>query len=162
MMTTNEQNILRADSSPPPGTQTVDILLVEDNANDLELTVRTLRKHVLTTHIAIARDGVEALDFIHATGSFSGRDVNQRPRLILLDLKLPKLDGIEVLRRIRDNESTRHIPVVMLTSSREVRDIERAYKFGANSYVVKPVDFESFTRSVSELGEYWIALNETL
>lgn len=137
----------------------VEILLVEDNPSDVELTLHALRKHHLANRIQVVRDGAEALDFIFGTGAFVGRDLGETPRVILLDLKLPKLDGREVLRRIKADPRTRKIPVVMLTSSREERDIIESYHLGVNSYIVKPVDFARFAAAVEQLGLYWLLLN---
>lgn len=137
----------------------VEILLVEDNPNDLELAVRSLRKHNLANHLQVARDGVEALDFIFGTGAFAARNGTAHPRVILLDIKLPKVDGIEVLRRVKSDERTMTIPVVMLTSSKEERDVVESYRLGANSYIQKPVDFDGFARTVAELGMYWMLFN---
>jgi len=137
----------------------VDILLVEDNPNDAELALHAFRKNKLTNKIHLVRDGAEALEFIFATGQYAGRDVTDQPKVILLDLKLPKVDGLEVLRRVKEDPSTKSIPVVMLTSSREERDIVEGYRLGVNSYIVKPVEFEQFTNSVRELGMYWLLLN---
>ena len=136
------------------------ILLVEDNADDEELTLRALRKHNISNEIVVARDGVEALDFLFGTGAHSGRDVSDLPELVLLDLKLPKLDGLEVLKRVRADPRTRLLPIVILTSSKEQQDIVNGYGFGANSYVRKPVDFEQFLDGVKQLGLYWLVLNE--
>jgi len=142
------------------GFETVDILLVEDNPTDGELTLRALRKGKLANHIVWLRDGAEALDFLFRSGSYSERpDVN--PKLILLDIKLPKVDGIEVLKRIKTDERTRIIPVVMVTSSAEGRDITDSYKLGVNSYVVKPVEFEQFSETVAKAGFYWMLVNKT-
>jgi two-component system response regulator len=138
----------------------VEILLVEDNPNDVELTLHALQAHNLANRIHVVRDGAEALDFIFSTGAYQERTAKNGPRVILLDLKLPKVDGLEVLRRIRDDERTRVIPVVILTSSREERDIVESYKLGVNSYIVKPVDFEQFTESVRQVGLYWVLLNQ--
>jgi len=138
----------------------VDILLVEDNPTDAELTMRALRKGNLVNQITWVKDGAEALEFIFRSGAYAGRP-DQNPRLILLDLKLPKVDGIEVLRRIKADEQTRTIPVVMVTSSQEGRDITESYKLGVNSYVVKPVEFEQFSETVAKAGFYWMLVNKT-
>jgi len=130
----------------------VDILLVEDNANDAELTLRALKQRNLANQVHVCRDGAEAMDF------FSG-GAGPVPKVVLLDLKLPKVDGLEVLRRLKQDGRTKSIPIVVLTSSREEPDIERAYALGANSYIVKPVDFEAFARAVSDVGLYWLLLN---
>ena len=130
------------------------ILLVEDNPRDAELTLRAFRKHNLANSVSVAHDGVEALDILFDP------DGAERPRVILLDLKLPKLDGLEVLRRLKSDDRTRSIPVVVVTSSNQDPDIKTAYELGANSYVVKPVDFESFMKTMSELGFYWLAVNQ--
>ncbi len=137
----------------------VDILLVEDNPNDAELTLRALGKHRLANNIVFASDGEEALDVLFARGPYEGKPV-ARPRLILLDLKLPKVDGLEVLRAVRSDSRTSLIPVVVLTSSKEDRDLAECYRLGANSYIVKPVDFDKFVEAVRELGYYWLLLNE--
>ncbi|HVY18722.1 MAG TPA: response regulator [Bauldia sp.] len=136
------------------------ILLVEDNADDEALTLRAFAKNKITNPVAIARDGVQALDYVFGTGAHAGRDVNERPAVVLLDLKLPKLDGIEVLKRIRADERTRLLPVVILTSSKEEQDIIDGYRFGCNSYVRKPVDFDQFLEAARQLGLYWLLLNE--
>jgi CheY-like chemotaxis protein len=136
------------------------ILLVEDNADDEMLTMRALKKHNLVNEVVIARDGVEALDFLFGTGDHEGRDLTVMPQLILLDLKLPKVDGLEVLRRLRAFKSTRLLPVVILTSSNEEQDRIAGYGFGANSYIRKPVDFTQFIDAVRQLGLYWLILNE--
>lgn len=137
-----------------------EILLVEDNPNDVELTLRALQKQNLANKVFVVRDGAEALEFIFATGAFAHRKIENQPKVILLDLKLPKVDGIEVLSRIKADERTRHTPVVMLTSSQEDRDVMATYNLGANSYVVKPIDFGNFVHAVSELGVYWGLLNK--
>jgi two-component system response regulator len=139
--------------------ETVDILLVEDDPADAELAMRALRKGNLANHVTWVKDGAEALEFIFRTGAYSGRS-DRNPRLILLDLKLPKVDGLEVLKRIKEDERTRVIPVVMVTSSAEGRDIVESYKLGANSYVVKPVEFEKFSDTVSKAGFYWMLVNK--
>ena len=141
-------------------THIVEVLLVEDSLEDLELTQRALRNANLGNHIQVARDGAEALDFIFCEGEHAGRKIEDTPKLILLDLKLPKVDGLEVLQRIKDDSRTRHIPVVVLTSSKEQSDLIRSYQMGVNSYIVKPVNFESFATAVQELGMYWLLLNQ--
>lgn len=138
----------------------VEILLVEDNPNDAELAIRALKKHNLANKVHIAKDGVEALDFIFGTGSYADRDVNDKPKVVFLDLKLPKIDGLDVLRKIKSDERTKTIPVVVLTSSTEERDIIESYQLGVNSYIVKPIDFDKFVDAVSELGLYWLLLNQ--
>lgn len=138
----------------------VEILLVEDNPNDVELTMRALQKQNLAGKVFVVKDGAEALEFIFATGAFAARKIDNRPKVVLLDLKLPKIDGIEVLRRIKSDERTKHTPVVMLTSSQEERDVLDSYNLGVNSYIVKPVDFSNFVHAVSELGVYWGLLNK--
>lgn len=135
----------------------VEILLVEDNLNDIKLTFHALKANRLTNEIHVARDGAEALEFLHGDDS-NARTI--RPRLILLDLKLPLVDGIEVLRAIKSDDRTRNIPVVVLTSSREEPDIQTCYELGVNSYIVKPVDFDQFTRAVGDIGLYWLLLNQ--
>lgn len=142
------------------GPSEVEILLVEDDPNDVELTLRAFRARNLTNQVFVARDGAEALDFFFGEDGHPLRDIGVMPRVVLLDLKLPKVDGLEVLRRLRADERTRALPVVVLTSSSEEPDIAAAYRLGANSYIVKPVDFESFARAVSEVGLYWVLLNE--
>jgi two-component system response regulator len=138
----------------------VEILLVEDSPEDLEMTRRALRNINLGNSIQVARDGAEALDFIFCEGEFSGRQIEDTPKLILLDLKLPKVDGLEVLQRIKGDARTRYIPVVVLTSSKEQVDVVKSYQLGVNSYIVKPVNFEGFTKAVQELGMYWLLLNQ--
>jgi len=138
----------------------VEILLVEDNPNDVELTLRALRKQNLSSKVFVVKDGAEALEFIFGTGSYSVRQVDDHPKVVLLDLKLPKVDGIEVLRKIKSDPRTKDMPVVMLTSSQEERDVVETYKLGVNSYIVKPVDFSNFVHAVSELGLYWGLLNK--
>ncbi len=139
----------------------VEILLVEDNPSDVELTLHVLRRYNLTNHIEIVHDGVEALDFVFCTGAYSHRNIENGPKVILLDLKLPKVDGMEVLRRIKGDPRTKTIPVVVLTSSREERDIVESYQLGVNSYITKPVDFEQFVEAVRQLGFYWLLLNQS-
>ena len=136
------------------------ILLVEDNGDDELLTLRALKKNSIRNNVIIARDGVEALDYLFGTGAYSGRDLSIMPQLILLDLKLPKIDGLGVLRRIRADERTKLLPVVILTSSNEERDRIQGYGLGANSYVRKPVDFEQFVEAIRQLSLYWLVLNE--
>jgi len=138
----------------------VEVLLVEDNIHDAEMTIRSLKKVNLANNLVHVKDGEEALEFIFAQGKFAGRDLVNAPKLILLDIKMPKVDGIEVLRRIKADEATRCIPVVIMTSSKEERDIVSSYKLGVNSYVVKPVDFEGFAKAVSQLGLYWLITNQ--
>ncbi len=138
----------------------VEILLVEDNLSDAELITRALRKVNLANHLIHVKDGEEALEFIFATGAFSGREKKYIPRVILLDIKMPKVDGIEVLRQIKANSETKRIPVVIMTSSKEEQDIIRSYELGVNSFVVKPVEFNDFAKAVSELGLYWILINQ--
>jgi two-component system response regulator len=138
----------------------VEILIVEDTPEDLELALRALRKANLTNRIQIAREGAEALEFIFAEGKHSGRKVEDGPKVILLDLKLPKIDGMEVLRRIKSDPRTKAIPVVVLTSSKEQKDVVESYQLGVNSYIVKPVNFERFAAAVQDLGMYWLLLNQ--
>ncbi len=138
----------------------VDILLVEDNPRDAELTLRVLRKHNLANRLVHVKDGQEAMDWLFGTGAYAGRDVDHHPRVVLLDLKLPKVSGLEVLRALRADERTRTMPVVVLTSSREERDLVESYTLGVNSYVVKPVDFENFSAAVAETGHYWLIVNQ--
>jgi CheY-like chemotaxis protein len=138
----------------------IEILLVEDNPDDLELTLRNLRKHRLANRIEIARDGAEALDFIFATGAYTHRRIKDHPRVILLDLKLPKVNGLDVLQRLRADPRTRSIPVVVLTSSPEDRDMVESYNLGVNSYIVKPANFAQFAEAVRQVGLYWLLLNQ--
>jgi two-component system, response regulator len=138
------------------------ILLVEDNPDDEALTVRALRKNNIANTLSVVRDGAEALEFLFCTGAYASRDPRELPQIVLLDLKLPKVDGLEVLRRIRSDERTRLLPVVILTSSREEQDLIQSYRLGANSYVRKPVDFNQFVDAVGQLGLYWLVLNESL
>jgi two-component system, response regulator len=141
--------------------ENVEILLVEDNPNDEELTLYALKKINITNHIQVVRDGAEALEYLFCTGAYAHLRINDPPKVILLDLKLPKLDGLEVLERIKADPRTRIIPVVVLTSSQEERDIVESYQLGVNSYIVKPVDFEQFVDSVRQMGLYWMLLNKT-
>jgi two-component system response regulator len=137
----------------------VEILLVEDNITDAELAIRALRKNNISNSLIHLTDGAEALDFLFAKGKYAGRNTNNKPKVILLDLKMPKVDGIEVLKEIKANEETKTIPVVVLTSSKENPDVEKSYLLGANSYIVKPVEFENFKKAVSEIGMYWLLYN---
>lgn len=136
------------------------ILLVEDNPNDEELTLIALRKNKIMNDVVVARDGEEALDYLFCRGKYAGRDMEMLPAVVLLDLKLPKVTGLEVLRRIRGDAHMRRLPVVVLTSSKLDRDLDEAYDLGANSYIYKPVDFEKFTEAVGQMGMYWVLLNE--
>ena len=141
-------------------TNEVEILLVEDNPNDVELTLRALKKNNLKNRVHVVKDGAEALEYIFANGAYAHRKIEDHPRVILLDLKLPKVDGLQVLRQIKSDERTKVIQVVVLTSSKEERDLVESYKLGANSYITKPVDFDSFVKAVAELGLYWLLLNQ--
>ena len=136
------------------------ILLVEDNVDDVDLTIRALKKHNILNEVVVARDGAEALNYLFGTGAYAGRDLSVPPQVVLLDLKLPKLSGLEVLKRLRENERTRLQPVVILTSSREEQDLTDSYGLGANSYIRKPVDFSQFSEAVRQVGLYWLVLNE--
>jgi two-component system response regulator len=136
------------------------ILLVEDNQDDEELTVLAFQQGNLANKVVVARDGAEALEYLFGKGSYEGRDVSELPQIMLLDLKLPKIDGLEVLRRIRDDERTRRLPVIILTSSREDQDVIESYNLGANSYIRKPVDFVQFAEAIRQLQLYWLVLNE--
>jgi CheY-like chemotaxis protein len=138
----------------------VELLLVEDNPQDLELAQRALKKANFSNHVQVARDGAEALDFIFGEGPHRGREVTDAPKLVLLDLNLPKVDGLEVLRRLKGDPRTQSIPVVVLTSSKEQQDVVESYKLGVNSYIVKPVDFEGFAAAVRDVGLYWLLLNQ--
>jgi CheY-like chemotaxis protein len=137
-----------------------EILLVEDNPDDVELTLRAFRKSNIANDVVVVRDGVEALEYLFATGQYSSRDPDALPQVVLLDLKLPRVDGLEVLQRVRAHPKTKLLPVVILTSSTEERDLLNGYSLGANSYVRKPVDFEQFADSVKQLGLYWLVLNQ--
>jgi two-component system response regulator len=141
-------------------TNAVEILLVEDNPADVELTLRALKKHNLANKVHTVNDGAEALDYIFATGAYAHRKIENAPTVVFLDLKLPKVNGLEVLRKIKVDKRTKMIPVVVLTSSAEERDIVESYKLGVNSYIEKPVDFDKFLNSVQELGFYWVLLNK--
>ncbi len=136
------------------------ILLVEDNPDDVELTLRALKQYNIRNQIAVVRDGAEALDYLFATGAYAGRDTSAMPAVVILDLKLPKVDGLEVLQRMRADERTKLVPVVILTSSKEEKDMINGYKLGANSYVQKPVDFTQFVEAARHLGLYWLVINE--
>jgi two-component system, response regulator len=138
----------------------IEILLVEDNSDDIELTLHALRKENLANHIQVARDGEEALEFLFCNGAHADRSFERPPRLILLDLKLPKVDGMEVLRRLKADARTKSIPVVILTSSKEERDLVKGYGLGANSYIQKPVDFDQFRETVKNVGLYWLLINQ--
>jgi two-component system response regulator len=138
----------------------VEILLVEDNPSDVALALHALKKHHLTNHIEVLRDGAEALEFLFGTGAYARRDLSSGPRLVLLDLKLPLVSGLEVLRKLKADPRTQPIPVVMLTSSSEERDIVESYQLGVNSYIVKPVDFEQITEDMRTLGMFWLLLNQ--
>jgi two-component system response regulator len=138
------------------------IMLVEDNPDDEALTLRAFNKNRISNPVIVARDGVEALDYLFGTGHHAGRDLSIMPAVVLLDLKLPRIDGLEVLRRIRANERTSLLPVVILTTSKEQQDIYEGYSLGANSYIRKPVDFENFIQAVGQLGLYWLVLNEAV
>ena len=136
------------------------ILLVEDSPDDELLTIRALKKNNILNEVVVARDGVEALDFIFGRGTYADRDPSELPQLVLLDLKLPKVDGLEVLRQVREDERTCRLPVVILTSSKEENDLAKSYRLGANSYIRKPVDFNQFSEAIKNLGLYWLVLNE--
>ena len=139
-----------------------EILLVEDNINDAELAIRALRKNNIANYIIHLKDGAAALDFIFCNGQYQGRNINNIPKVILLDLKMPRVSGIEVLEKLKSNELTKKIPVVILTSSKEHPDLEKCYQLGANSYIVKPVDYDKFTKTVNELGIHWMMINQPL
>lgn len=143
------------------GHNEVEILLIEDNPDEAELTIRGLKKYNLANSLLHIDDGEEALEFIFSKGKYAGNKDILQPKLILLDLKLPKVDGLQILRELKAHDSTKSIPVAILTSSKEERDIIESYKLGVNSYIVKPVNFESFTKAVSELGLYWVILNQS-
>jgi len=138
----------------------VEILLVEDNPNNVELILHALKKNRISNHFHVVRDGAEALEFIFCTGAYAERSIQNPPKVILLDLKLPKVDGLEVLRRIKADPRTQATPVVVLTSSGEERDVVKSYRLGVNSYIVKPVDFKKFTEAVNQIGLYWLLLNQ--
>lgn len=140
----------------------IEILLIEDNLNDAELTIRALKKNNVANNIIHLQDGELALEFLFGTGNYANRNINEKPRVILLDIKMPKVTGLEVLEKIKSNIATKTIPIVMLTSSKEHPDVEKAYLLGANSYIVKPVDFDSFRKTVNDLGIYWMLINNAL
>jgi CheY-like chemotaxis protein len=140
--------------------EAVEILLVEDNPNDAELTLRALKKHNLANRVVHVSDGEQALDFMFARGAFAARKVEEGPKVVILDLKLPKVDGLEVLKALKSDPATKAIPVVVLTSSREEKDIIESYQLGVNSYIVKPVEFEKFIVAIRDLGLYWLLLNQ--
>jgi two-component system, response regulator len=144
------------------GYKQIVVLLVEDNDDEAELAIRELKKNNLANDLLRVNDGEEALEFIFGTGRYEGRDVECPPKVILLDLKMPKVDGIEVLRAVRNDDRTKKIPVVVLTSSNEEKDIVSAYELGVNSYIVKPIDFQKFSNSIKEIGYYWLVLNKTV
>jgi CheY-like chemotaxis protein len=139
----------------------IEILLIEDNKNDAELTIRVLTKNKIANNITHLKDGASALDFLFGKGEFSSRNINNKPKIILLDLKMPKVDGLEVLAKIKSEELTKQIPVIVLTSSKENPDVEKAYLLGANSYIVKPVEFEGFAKAIADVGLYWMLLNQS-
>ncbi len=139
----------------------LDIILVEDNPSDVELTLDALQTHRLSNRVKVLRDGQEALDYFFCTGAYAGREACEQPKVVLLDLKLPKIDGLDVLRKLRADERTKTLPVVVLTSSNEHRDRIKSYDLGVNSYIVKPVEFDKFAEAVAEIGFYWVLLNAT-
>ncbi|HWY80013.1 MAG TPA: response regulator [Candidatus Sulfotelmatobacter sp.] len=139
-----------------------DILLIEDNPNDAELTLHALKKNNLANNIFVVKDGEEAIDFIFATGQYTNRNINFPPKVVFLDLKLPKVSGIEVLRKFKSNEKTKTIPVVVVTSSQETQDIQECYTLGVNSYIQKPIEFDNFVKAISEVGLYWLVINKSL
>lgn len=139
----------------------IEILLVEDNKNDAELALRSLKKNNVSNNIVWVKDGAEAVNFLFGKGDYADRNVNNKPKIILLDLKLPKMDGIEVLQKIRSNDLTRKLPVVMLTSSKEEKDIVKSYDLGVNSYIVKPLDFNDFAKAIGDIGLYWVVMNQS-
>jgi CheY-like chemotaxis protein len=138
----------------------VDIILVEDNLNDAELTIRELKKHSMANNLVHVTDGEEALEYIFGTGKYEGRPISKPPKLVLLDIQMPKINGLEVLERVKSDQRTKSIPVVMLTSSKEDPDIQKCYALGANSYIVKPVNFQGFAEAIKNLGFYWLLLNQ--
>jgi len=142
-------------------TTDIEILLVEDNKSDAMLTIRTLKKHNLANNLVHLIDGAQALDFIFAKGEYANRNIENKPKVIFLDIKMPKVSGLEVLKALKSDETTKNIPIVMMTSSREEKDIVESHNLGANSYVVKPVGFENFSKTIADLGFYWLAVNNT-
>ncbi len=140
----------------------VEILLVEDNSSDAELTIRALKKNNLANNLFHVKDGAEALNFIYCKGDFQNRNQSNKPKLILLDLKMPKIDGLEVLRILKADQETKHIPIVILTSSKEEKDLLESYQLGANSYIQKPVEFDKFVKSIVDIGLYWVILNQNI
>lgn len=140
--------------------QTIEILIIDDSQNDVELMIRSLKKINLANKLVHLKDGVEGIDFIFCKGKYASRDFNNQPKVILLDLKMPRMNGLEVLEKIKAHEHTKALPVVILTSSKEDPDVRRAYELGVSSYIVKPVDFDNFSKAVAELGFYWLLLNE--
>lgn len=149
-------------SDAPKDVKEVEILLVEDNPNDAELALRALRKNNLTNKVHWVKDGQEAIDFLFARGNYSNRSIRNGPKVVFLDIKLPKIDGIEVLRQVKNDPRTSNLPIVIMTSSREDRDMVESYKLGVNSYVVKPVDFDQFVKAVTDMGFYWVLINQPL
>ncbi len=139
----------------------VEILLIEDSVHDAEMTIRSLRKHNISNKVTHLRDGAEGLEFLFGTGFYAGRNVDNRPKVILLDLKMPKVDGLEVLRKVKSDARTKTIPVVVLTSSKEDPDVQACYQLGVNSYIVKPVGFENFSKAILDVGLYWMIHNQT-
>ena len=138
----------------------IEVLLVEDNPNDIELVLRAFKQHQLANKVYVVQDGAEALDFIFCTGAYTARDIRRPPKVVILDLKLPKVSGKEVIKRIKSDERTKIIPVVVMTSSQEESDVFESYNLGVNSYIVKPVDFDKFTETIKELGMYWVFINK--
>lgn len=140
----------------------IEVLLVEDNPNDAELTVRALKKNNLANNLHVVTDGEEALDFIFAAGQYSNRDIHSPPKVVFLDLKLPKVSGLEVLQKVKSDERTKTIPIVVVTSSQETQDVEECYKLGVNSFIQKPIEFNNFVKAISDVGLYWMILNKSV